>query len=206
MFGARTTIGVAAICTALASVIAFFIGIVCGYFPRIDAVIMRVIDGLMSFPNIILVLSLVGVMGPGFASLVVGLTVVLIPAISRVVRGAALSARGAPSIEAATAIGAKDGWIVSKYIAPETVSVLIVQITLAFSATVLSIAALSFLGIGLPPDVPSWGASLSAAQQYISVAWWLGVFPGAAILLTVLALVLLGDALRDIRDPRHGEV
>lgn len=202
LFGAQTTLGIAGLCTLIAVVAGYLIGILCGYYRRFDAIAMRIIDGMMSFPNIILVMSLVGVLGAGMGPVVFGLTVVLVPAIARVVRGAALSAVGMPMVESVRSLGARDGWILTRYVAPEAVSVLIVQTTLAFSNTVLSIAALSFLGIGLPPDVPSWGASLSAAQQYIYVGWWIAVFPGLAILLTVLGLVLIGDGLRDVFDPR----
>lgn len=202
LYGAQTALGIAGLCTVLAVVVGYFIGILCGYFPKLDAIVMRVIDGMMSFPNIILVMSLVGVLGRGLGPVIFGLTVVLIPPIARVVRSAALSVKSTAMVESARAIGAKDSWILTRYVAPEAVSVLIVQATMGFAATVLSIAALSFLGIGLPPDVPSWGASLSAAQRYIAVAWWIGVFPGVAILVTVLGLILLGDGLRDAMDPR----
>jgi peptide/nickel transport system permease protein len=202
LYGAQTALGIAGLCTVLAVVIGYVIGILCGYFPKLDAIVMRVIDGMMSFPNIILVMSLVGVLGRGLGPVVFGLTVVLIPPIARVVRSAALSVKSTAMVESARAIGAKDSWILTRYVAPEAVSVLIVQATMGFAATVLSIAALSFLGIGLPPDVPSWGASLSAAQKYIAVAWWIGVFPGVAILVTVLGLILFGDGLRDAMDPR----
>jgi peptide/nickel transport system permease protein len=202
LYGAQTALGIAGLCTVLAVVIGYVTGILCGYFPKLDAIVMRVIDGMMSFPNIILVMSLVGVLGRGLGPVIFGLTVVLIPPIARVVRSAALSVKSTAMVESARAIGAKDSWILTRYVAPEAVSVLIVQATMGFAATVLSIAALSFLGIGLPPDVPSWGASLSAAQKYIAVAWWIGVFPGVAILVTVLGLILLGDGLRDAMDPR----
>ena len=202
LFGAQTTLGIAGLCTLLAVAAGYVIGILCGYYRRFDAIAMRIIDGMMSFPNIILVMSLVGVLGAGVGPVIFGLTIVLVPAVARVVRGAALSAIGMPMVESVRSLGAKDGWILTRYVAPEAVSVLIVQTTLAFSQTVLSIAALSFLGIGLPPDIPSWGASLSAAQQYIYIGWWIAVFPGLAILLTVLGLVLIGDGLRDVFDPR----
>ncbi|WP_458112244.1 ABC transporter permease [Arthrobacter sp. R1-13] len=202
LYGAQTALGIAALCTVLATITGFLLGIACGYFPKVDAVVMRVVDGMMSFPNIILVMSLVGVMGRGVGPVIFGLTIVLIPPIARVVRSAAVSIKSTAMVESARAIGAKDSWILSRYVAPEAVSVLIVQATLGFATTVLSIAALSFLGIGLPPEVPSWGASLSVAQRYIAVAWWIGVFPGVAILLTVLGLILVGDGLRDALDPR----
>lgn len=201
-YGAQSSLAIAGACIVLAIVIGFVIGVTAGYFKTFDAIMMRIIDGMMAFPNIILVLSLVGVLGRGIGPLVFGLTIVLIPPIARVVRSAALGVKTSASVESARAIGASDGWILSRYVAPESASVLIVQATMGFAQTVLSIAALSFLGIGLPPDVPSWGATLSAAQQYIQVAWWIAVFPGIAILLTVLGLILVGDGLRDAMDPR----
>ena len=201
LYGARTSLLIAGACTVLAIIIGFLIGVASGYFKTFDAIMMRIIDGLMAFPNIILVLSLVGVLGRGIGPVIFGLTVVLIPPIARVVRSAALSVRTSAMVESARSIGSPDRWILRRYVAPESASVLIVQSTMGFAQTVLSIAALSFLGIGLPPEIPSWGATLSAAQQYIQVAWWIAVFPGAAILLTVLALILIGDGLRDALDP-----
>lgn len=202
VYGAQSSLAIAAACTALGVVFGFVVGITAGYFKTFDAITMRIIDGMMAFPNIILVLSLVGVLGRGVGPLVFGLTVVLIPPIARVVRSAALGVKSSASVESARAIGARDSWILTRYVAPESASVLIVQATMGFAQTILSIAALSFLGIGLPPDVPSWGTTLSAAQQYIQVAWWIAIFPGVAILLTVLGLILVGDGLRDAMDPR----
>lgn len=202
LYGAQTSLLIAGACTVLAVIIGFLIGITAGYFRTFDAIMMRVIDGMMAFPNIILVLSLVGVLGRGIVPVIIGLTIVLIPPIARVVRSAALGVKSSAMVESARSIGAKDGWILSRYVAPESTSVLIVQTTMGFAQTVLSIAALSFLGVGLPPDVPSWGTTLSAAQQYMQMAWWMAVFPGVAILVTVLALILIGDGLRDAMDPR----
>ncbi|WP_430592192.1 ABC transporter permease [Humidisolicoccus flavus] len=202
LYGAQTSLLIAGACTVLAVIIGFLIGTTAGYFRTFDAIMMRVIDGMMAFPNIILVLSLVGVLGRGIVPVIVGLTIVLIPPIARVVRSAALGVKSTAMVESARSIGAKDGWILAKYVAPESTSVLIVQTTMGFAQTVLSIAALSFLGVGLPPDVPSWGTTLSAAQQYMQTAWWMAVFPGVAILVTVLALILIGDGLRDAMDPR----
>lgn len=202
VYGAQSSLAIAGTCISIAIVLGFLVGIAAGYFKTFDAITMRIIDGMMAFPNIILVLSLVGVLGRGVGPLVFGLTIVLIPPIARVVRSAALGVKTSAAVESARAIGASDGWILARYVAPESASVLIVQATMGFAQTVLSIAALSFLGIGLPPDVPSWGATLSAAQQYIHVAWWIAVFPGIAILLTVLGLILAGDGLRDALDPR----
>ncbi|NDL55807.1 ABC transporter permease subunit [Phytoactinopolyspora sp. XMNu-373] len=206
LYGARTSIGIAGVCTLLAIILGYLAGVLSGYFPAVDAVVMRIMDGLMSFPNIILVMALIGVIGNGIGAVVFGLTVVLVPPMARVVRSATLAARELPMVESAVSLGARTRWILTKYVAPEAISVVIVQATMAFSMTVLSIAALSFLGIGLPPDVPSWGASLSSAQQYFNVAWWIGIFPGAAILVTVLGLILLGDGLRDVFDPRSSTV
>lgn len=200
--GARTSLAIGAVTTALAVVTGYLLGVACGYFRWVDAVVMRVVDGLMSFPSIVLVISLVGVLGDGVATMITGLTVVLIPMVTRVVRGAALAVKAMPMVESTTSLGSRTSWVLLRYVAPEALSVTIVQAALAFSVTVLSVAALSFLGIGLPPDVPSWGTSLSAAQQYFYSAWWIGVFPGLAIVATVLGLVLLGDGLRDVFDPR----
>ncbi|MCR6492215.1 ABC transporter permease [Cellulomonas sp. P24] len=188
--------------TLLAVTVGFIIGVLAGYFRTFDGVVMRVMDGLMSFPTVVLMISLVGVMGNGPTPLVVGMAITMVPATARLVRGTSLAAKQQTSVESARAIGTRVPRILLRYIAPEGVSVVIVQVTMSLATGILVIAALSFIGIGLDPSTPTWGGALSAAQQYFKPAWWMAVFPGLAIFVTVLGLVLLGDALRDVLDPR----
>lgn len=202
MWGGRMALLISAVSTAIALLVGYTTGVVCGYFRGVDAVVMRVMDGLMSFPSVILMISLVGVLGNGVVPLVIGMSITLVPGIARLVRGAALSAKELTMVESARAVGARRSHILLRYIAPEGISTAIVQTTTALSGGILTIAALAFIGIGLDPSIPTWGGALSAAQQYFSPAWWMAVFPGVAIFVSVLGLVLVGDALRDVLDPR----
>ncbi|WP_223627085.1 ABC transporter permease [Microbacterium sp. EST19A] len=202
VWGGRAALLITVVSTAIAVLVGYVIGVLAGYYRGFDSVIMRIMDGLMSFPTVVLMISLVGVLGNGVAPLIVGMSIALVPATARLVRGAALSAKELTSVESARAIGARTPRILLRYIAPEGVSVIIVQSTMALATGILVIASLSFIGIGLDPSIPTWGGQLSSAQQYFNPAWWMAVFPGLAIFLTVLGLVLLGDALRDALDPR----
>jgi peptide/nickel transport system permease protein len=200
LWGGRSTLLIAAVSAALGITLGYLIGTCAGYFQHVDGPIMRVMDGLMTFPSIVLMICLVGVLGNGLGPLILGLTIGMIPAVARVVRSRALSARELPMVESARAIGARSPYILVRYIAPEARSVVLVQTVMQLASGIGAIAALSFLGIGLDPDKPSWGFALSMAQQYFD-AWWMAVFPGLAILLTVLGCILVGDALRDVTDP-----
>jgi peptide/nickel transport system permease protein len=202
LWGGRASLLITAISTAIAVILGYTIGVLAGYFRLFDSIVMRIMDGLMSFPSVVLMISLVGVLGNGVIPLIIGMSITLIPATARLVRGAALSAKELTSVESARAIGARTPRILVRYIAPEGVSVVIVQTTMALATGILVIASLSFIGIGLDPSTPSWGGALSSAQQYFNPAWWMAVFPGLAIFVTVLGLVLVGDALRDVLDPR----
>lgn len=198
--GGRASLGISALVTLLSIVIGSVLGVLSGYYRRADMVLMRIVDGFMAFPMLILLIALFGVLGPGISTLVIGLTIVLIPPAARVVRSVALVAKESPMVEAARCLGAEDSWILAKYIVPSTMSVAIVQSTLSFALAVLSIAALTFLGIGLDPNTPSWGYTLAQAQQYFAYAWWTAAFAGMAIVIAVGSVMALGDALRDALD------
>lgn len=202
MWGGRVALIISATSAAVAIILGYVIGVLAGYFRVFDSIVMRVMDGLMSFPSIILTISLIGVLGNGMIPLIIGLSVTMIPVVARIVRGTALAAKEFTMVESARAIGAKTPRILLRYIAPEGISVVIVQATMLLASGILAIAALSFLGIGLDPSTPSWGSALSSAQQYFNPAWWMAVFPGFAILITIFGFILLGDALRDVLDPR----
>jgi peptide/nickel transport system permease protein len=163
---------------------------------------MRTMDGLMAFPAIILAIALMASLGPSLDNVIVALAVVYTPRIARIVRGSVLVVRELPYVEAARALGVSDPGIVARHVLPNCLSPVIVQATFIFALAVLGEAALSFLGVGAPPFVPSWGNILAEGRLYIQQAPWLTLFPGAAIMATILGLNLFGDGLRDVLDPK----
>lgn len=205
LFGARISLGVGLATVVLANVAGLIIGVLSGYHRRLDDILMRVTDALMAFPGILLALAVVAILGPATTNTVIALSVVYTPRVARVVRSNVLSIRELTYVEAARAIGVTDGVIMAKHVLPNCVGPVIVHATFIFAYAIIAEAALSFLGVGTPPEVPSWGNMLSQARQYMRQAPFLAIFPGVAIMLTVLALNLLGDALRDVLDPRIRE-
>jgi peptide/nickel transport system permease protein len=202
VYGARLSLGVGVAVVALALVAGLAAGLAAGYFRRLDNVIMRVMDGLMAFPAIILAIALMASLGPSVTNVIVAIAVVYTPRVARVVRGSVLVVRETAYVEAARALGLTDVWIVLRHVLPNCLSPVIVQGSFVFAAAVLTEAALSFLGVGVPPYVPSWGNILSEGRLYLQQAPWLVLYPGAAIMLTIFGLNLLGDGLRDLLDPR----
>ena len=163
---------------------------------------MRVMDGLMAFPAIILAIALMASLGPSVTNVIVAIGIVYAPRVARVVRGSVLVIRETSYVEAGRALGASDVWLIGRHILPNCLSPVIVQGSFVFAAAVLTEAALSFLGVGVPPYVPSWGNILSEGRLYLQQAPWLVLYPGAAIMLTILGLNLFGDGLRDLLDPK----
>jgi peptide/nickel transport system permease protein len=202
LFGARLSV-LAGILVVLVSIVCgTVLGLLAGSIRRLDDLLMRFADALMAFPDILLAIALMAALGPSLLDVVLALGTVYTPRVARLVRGAVLVLRRQTFVEAAEALGASDSRIVLVHVLPNLVSPLLVQGTFVFAAAVLTEAALSFLGAGIPPPTPSWGNMIAGAQQYIDRAMWLIFAPGLAILLTVLALQILGDALRDALDPR----
>jgi peptide/nickel transport system permease protein len=181
------------------------IGLASGYYQRIDTPVMRVMDGIMAFPPIVLAIALMASFGQGTQYVIVALTVVYIPVIARLARGSTLSVKNQLYVEAARSIGARDLPLLLRHIFPNIVSPLLVQGTFIVALAIIAEASLSFLGAGVPPDVPTWGSMLQEGQSVIRQAWWLILTPGAFLFVTVLALNLIGDALRDALDPRARE-
>jgi peptide/nickel transport system permease protein len=178
-------------------------GIVTGYFGGVaDSASQRVVDTLMALPPIILALSLMAALGQSVNNVIVALTVLLAPTASRTIRSLALALREALYIEAARALGCRQWRIIARHILPNTLATYIVLVTVNISYAIVVEASLSFLGLGAPPDEPSWGAMLTAGTQAIEAAPWTFLFPGLAISLTVFGLNLLGDSIRDLTDPR----
>jgi peptide/nickel transport system permease protein len=202
VYGARLSLLVGVAVVALSFLVGVICGLVAGYYRRLDNVVMRVMDGLMAFPAIVLAIALMAALGPSVINVIVSIAVVYSPRVARVVRGSVLVIRETSYVEAARALGVSDLMLVARHILPNCLSPVIVQGSFTFAAAVLTEAALSFLGVGVPPYVPSWGVILAEGRLYIQQAPWLVLYPGAAIMLTIFGLNLFGDGLRDLLDPK----
>lgn len=202
LYGTRVSFIVGCSVAVLASVIGLVIGIVSAYNTILDHVLMRIVDGLYAFPSILLAMAIVAVMGPKTINVVLALTVVYIPSIARVVRSAALVVKEQTFIEALRAQGASNFRIMVIHMFPNVISPLIVQSTFIFAVSILTEAALSFLGAGIPAPAPSLGNILYDGKSVIYNSWWMTVFPGVFVVALVLGLNLLGDGLRDFLDPK----
>jgi peptide/nickel transport system permease protein len=200
--GARLSMVVGASVVALSFVGGLAFGVLGGYFRALDNVLMRMMDGVMAFPGIILAIALMASLGPSVVNVILALGVVYVPRVARIVRGSVLVIRETPYVEAARALGIGDGRIIARHVLPNCLSPVIVQGTFIFAAAVLGEAALSFLGVGVPPQIPSWGNVLAEGRSYLQQAPWLTLFPGAAIMASILGLNLFGDGLRDLLDPK----
>ena len=202
VYGARLSLLVGAAVVALSFLLGLGCGLMAGYYRRLDNLVMRVMDGLMAFPAIILAIALMASLGPSVLNVIVAIGVVYAPRVARIVRGSVLVIRETTYVEAARALGASDAVVIARHVLPNCLSPVIVQASFVFAAAVLTEAALSFLGVGVPPYVPSWGNILAEGRLYLQQAPWLVLYPGAAIMLTIFGLNLLGDGLRDLLDPR----
>ena len=202
IYGARVSLLVGLSVTLIAAIAGTILGLLSGYYERLDSPIMRVMDGLMAFPSILLAIAIMASLGPSTVNVIVALGVVYTPSVARLMRGTTLTMKNQLYVESARAIGARDHLILRRYIFANVVSPLIVQCTFVVALAIIAEASLSFLGAGVPPETPTWGNMLREGQRFIQVAWWLAAFPGIALFLLVLALNLLGDGLRDALDPR----
>jgi len=202
LYGARLSLAVGALVTALATTAGVAVGLIAGTNRRADRLLMRVMDGLMAFPDILLAIALMASLGPSARNVVIALGFVYTPRIARVVRASVLIVASQEYVDAARAVGASVARILLRHILINTASPVIVQATFITAYAMLGEAALSFLGVGIPPQIPTWGGIISEGQVYLRQAWWISIFPGAAIVLSVLSLNLLGDGLRDFLDPR----
>lgn len=202
IYGARISllVGVSVMIGALT--LGSLIGLVAGYYQRLDTFMMRIMDGLEAFPSILLAIAIMATLGPATKNVIVALSVVYTPNIARLVRGTTLMNRRQPYVESARAIGMRDHVILRRYIFMNSLSPLIVQGTFVIAFGILAEASLSFLGAGVPPETPTWGSMVSNGQPRLQQAWWVSIFPGSLLFLTVLATNLLGDGLRDALDPR----
>ena len=202
IYGARISLSISLSVLVLVGIFGTVLGMLAGFYHTADTVIMRFMDGLMAFPTVILALVILTVLGSGIPNLVLALSITQLPRMVRTVRTTVISAKQLEHVEAARAMGASDARIMFRYILPLCVSPMIVRLTLIMALTVLNEASLTFLGVGLSPDIPSWGTILSEARQHIYTSPYLIFLPGLAILWSVMSLNLLGDGLRVVLDPK----
>ena len=202
IFGSRVSLIVAAVSGVISISAGAVVGLVVGYSKRADSVLMRVMDGLMAIPSILLAMALMALLGGSVQNVIIAISVTQTPIAARILRSAVLTVREQMYVDAARVIGASDLRIMARHVLPNTLAPLIVQGTFIAAAAVLIEAYLSFLGAGTPVDVTSWGQIMSEAQLYLTIAEWIMIFPGVFLTLTVLGISLAGDGLRDILDPR----
>ncbi len=203
IYGTRISLEVGFLSVGLAIVLGGILGAVAGYYGgRVDMLIMRTMDILLSIPSILLAISIVAALGPGLGNLMIAVGLSNIPRYARLVQASVLAIRDFEYVEAARAVGSGDGRIIFRHILPNCLAPIIVQGTLGVAQAIIVAAALSFIGLGIQPPVPEWGAMLSGGRSFIRNYWFMTVFPGLAIMITVFGLNLLGDGLRDALDPR----
>lgn len=202
LYGTRTSFEVMGSAIAAALLFGVPIGLVTGYFGGwLDDLVMRVMDGLLAFPTLILALAIVAALGPGLGNAIVALAIVNVPAFARLVRGQVMALRDIEFVQAARAVGMSDLRVLCRHVWPSVLGNVVVYASLRASTALITESALSFLGLGVQPPTPSWGSMLATSMQDWD-AWWMGIFPGAAIFVAVLSLNFLGDALRDSLDRR----
>lgn len=202
MYGARVSISVGGAVAFFSALLGTIIGIYASYFKVLDHILMRICDGLIAIPGVLLAIALMSALGASMWNVVLALTVVSTPSIARVVRAGALVTKNQPYTEAARVQGAGNLRILWKIILPSVISSLMVQASFVFAQAIISEASLSFLGVGIPAPAASWGNILQASKPVISKAPWTAIFPGVSVIFCVLSLNLLGDGLRDYLDPR----
>ena len=204
--GARVSLMVGVLSVAIAIALGGSLGAVAGYYGgKLDNYIMRVMDIFLAVPSILLAIAIVSALGANLMNLMFAIAISSVPTYARVVRASVLTVRDQEFIEAARAIGASDARIIFRHIIPNCLSPVIVQGALGVAGAILSTAGLSFIGLGIQPPEPEWGAMLSGGRQYLRHAWHVTTFPGLTIMITILALNLLGDGLRDALDPKSSK-
>ena len=200
----QASMRIAVTSVALALVVGVAIGLLAGYRGGwLDTVLMRVVDVMFAFPVLLLALAVVAILGPGVTTTILAIGIVYTPIFARVARASTLGVRTEPYVRMSQAMGTGDGYILRRHILPNISGLLIVQTSLSLAFAILSEAALSFLGLGIQPPQPSLGRMIFDSQGFVTMAWWMAVFPGAAIFMIVLAFNLFGDGLRDVLDPKQ---
>lgn len=202
LYGGRNTIAGSIVSILIATVVGTWLGLLAGYFGGLlDMAIMRLIDLLLAFPGLLLALTLATIFGPGLNGTIIAIGIAFIPGTGRVVQGVTLQARNYTYVEAAHALGVSGRAIIWRHILPNVLAQVVVLATTGLGLATLSVAALGFLGLGLQPPIPEWGAILNEGRDYVTIAWWVTFFPGLAISLYVTSVNLIGDGLRELMDP-----
>ncbi len=203
IWGTRYSLFMSVAAIMAAGFIGTMIGAAAGYYGgKVDNVIMRCMDIILSLPYMLLAIAIVAALGPGLVNVLISIAIGYVPEFARITRASVMTIREREFIEAARAVGASDKKIIFSQMLPNITAPLIVEVTMAIAGAILSIAGLSFLGLGIQPPLPEWGAMLTNARGYIRDAWHITVFPGLIILITILALNIIGDGLRDALDPK----
>lgn len=202
IFAGRLSLLVGAAVVVLSALIGVSLGLLAGFFKQFDTPIARLIDAMMAFPDILLAIALVAALGPSLTTVIIALSIVYSPRLARIVRASTLVIRELPYVEAAQALGISTFHIMTRHVLRNLLSPILVQSTFLFASAMLAEAGLSFLGLGVSPEIPTWGTMIAAGRQYIGQADWMTLFPGVAIVLSVLSLQMVGDGLRDMLDPK----
>ena len=202
LYGGRVSLIIGVAVAVASTVIGLLIGVVAGYFRLADAILMRIMDGLMAIPGILLAIGLMALTRAGMTVVIIAITIPEIPRVVRLVRAVVLSVREQVYIQAAGAIGTRFPRLMLRHILPNTFAPLIVQATYIAASAVLIESYLSFLGVGTPPEIPSWGNIIAEGRLYVQIAFWNILFPSVFLALMVLSINILGDGLRDMLDPR----
>lgn len=201
--GGRISLRVGLISVTIAAVFGTLLGLISGFYGRwVDQLLMRLMDFVLAMPGILLAITIVFALGPSLNNVMIAVGIAAMPQYARVVRASVLSAKQLPYVEAARAVGVRDLPVMARHILPNVFTPVLVLATLGLGSAILSVAALSFLGLGAAPPTPEWGLLISDGRGVLRRAWWVATFPGLAIMVTVLAVNLIGDGLRDALDPR----
>lgn len=204
-FGVRASMIIGVSVAIISTMAGIIVGVIAGYYNKVDNVLMRILDGVMAFPSIIIAIALAGILGTGKINIIIALSVAYFPTMARIVRSSVLSLRDIEYVQSIKVLGASDAYIIIHHIIPNIISPIIVQMTFIFALAVFDEAALSYLGVGIRAPEPSLGGMVSDARKYMSVAPWTILYPGLMIAYIVLGLNLLGDGLRDYFDPKLNE-
>jgi peptide/nickel transport system permease protein len=203
LHGTRVTLMVGVMAVSITFIVGTLIGVISAYVGGIvDNILMRIMDILLALPSIIMAMAIVAILGPSLTNAMIAIGISSIPSFARVTRGATLAIKSSGYVEASRALGSSRSWILRNQIMPNIMSTLLVYTTLLIGIAILDTSALGFIGLGAQPPTPEWGTMLSEGKEYVSDAWWLATFPGVAITLIVFIVNMLGDAIRDILDPK----
>ncbi len=202
VYGARISLTVGLMTVAISVALGLILGLISGYVRWLDAILMRIMDGLMAIPGILLAIALISLSGASLGTVIVAITIPEIPRVVRLVRAIVLTVREEPYVEAAVAAGTRLPLVLFRHVLPNTIPPLIVQATYVCASAMLTESFLGFLGAGIPPEIPSWGNIMSEGRTYFQITPWMIFFPGVTLAITVMAVNVLGDGLRDRLDPR----